>query len=124
MTDSERKANILSVYNKLGLSPSQAEGPNEADTTEEADTTKKAAASIPKYAFDIDSDDNKDNDGKDEDDINADATYGGDDKDDNTLHPWEARKKGNEESDEESLLSKDKDGDHNGHDSESSDTES
>ena len=78
MTDADRKANILSVYKDLGMSPSPAEGLDEADTTEEAYTTKKAAASIPKVANDIDSDDNKENDGKDEDDINAKATYGGD----------------------------------------------
>ena len=61
MTDAKRKANILSVYNKLGLSPPQAEGLDEADMTEEADTTKKAVASTPKDAIDIDSDDDKDN---------------------------------------------------------------
>ena len=64
MTYAKRKANILSVYKDLGLLPSLAEGLNEDDTTEEADMTKKAAASIPKGANDIDSDDNKDNDGK------------------------------------------------------------
>ena len=96
ITDDERKANILSVYNKLGLSPSQAEGLNEADTTEEADTTKKADASTLKDVIGIDRNDYKDNDGKDEDDIYANATDGGDVEDDNTLHHWEARKKGNE----------------------------
>ena len=69
MTEAERKANILMVYKDLGLSPSQAEGLDEADTTEEADTTKKAAASTPKDVNDIDSDDNKENYGEDEDDI-------------------------------------------------------
>ena len=123
MTDADRKANIMSVYKDLGFLPSPAEGLDEAETTEEADTTKKAAASIPKGANDIDSDDDKDNYGKDEDDINTEATDGGDDKDNNTLHPPEARKKGNEESDKESLFSKDKDSNHNGHDSESSDDE-
>ena len=78
MTDAKKKDNILLVYKDLGLSPSQAEVLDEADTTEEADTTKKAAASIPKVANDIDSDDNKENDGEDEDEINAKATYGGD----------------------------------------------
>ena len=95
MTDSEIKANILLVYKDLGFSPSPAEGLDEADTNEEADTTKKAAASIPKGANDIDSSDNKDNDGEDEDDINAEATDGGDDEDNSTLHPPKARKKGN-----------------------------
>ena len=56
MTDAERKANIMPVYKDLVLSPSPAEVLDEADTTEEADTTKKAAASIPKGANDIDSD--------------------------------------------------------------------
>ena len=87
MTDSERKANILSVYNKLGLSPSQSEGLDEADMAKEADTTKNLAASTPKEAIGIVSHDDKDNDGKDEDDINSDTTDGGDDEDDNTLHP-------------------------------------
>ena len=59
MTDAERKANILSVYKDLVLSPSPAEVLDEADTIEEADTTKKADASIPKGVNDIDSDDNK-----------------------------------------------------------------
>ena len=98
MNDDERKDNIMSVYNKLGLSPSQAEGLDESDTNEEADTTNKAAAFTPKDAIEIDSDDNKDNDGKDKDVFNADTTDGGDVKDNNTLHPREARKKGNEES--------------------------
>ena len=124
ITDAERKANILSVYKDLGLSSSPAEGLDEADTTEEADTTKKAAASITKGVNEIDINDSKDNDGEDEDDINTEAKYGGDDKDDNTLHPPKARKKGNEESDEESLFSKDKDSDHDGHDSDSSNDES
>ena len=101
MTDAERKANILSVYKDLGLSSSQAEGLDEADMTKEADTTKKAAASTLKDAIDIDSDDDKDNDGEDKDDINADTPDGGDVEDDSTLHPWEARKKGNEKSEEE-----------------------
>ena len=122
--DTERKANILSVYNKLGLSPSQAKGFDEADTTEEADTTKKAAASTLKDAIDIDRNDDKDNDDEDKDDINANGIYGADDEDDNTMHPPKARKKGNEESDKESLFSKDKDDDHDGHDSESSNDES
>ena len=82
------------VYKDLGLSPSQAEGLDGADMTKEADTTKKAAASIPKGANGIDSNDNKDNDGKDKDDINAEATDGGDDENNNTLHPPKARKKG------------------------------
>ena len=124
MTDTERKDNILSVYNKLVWSPSQDEGLDEADTTEEADTTKKVAVSTPKEAIDIDSDDDKDNDGKDKDDFNADTTDGGDVKDDNTLHPREARKKGNEESDEDTLFSNDKDNNHDDHNSESSDDES
>ena len=124
MTDSERKANILSVYKDLGLSLSPSEGLDEADITERADTTKKAAASIPKGVNDIDSDDDKDNGGKDKDDINAKAPYGGDDEDNNTLHHPKARKKGNEESEEESLLSKDKDSNHDGHDSDSSNDES
>ena len=115
MTDDERKSNILWVYNKLGFWPSQDEGLDEADMTEEADTKKKVAASTPKYAIDIDRDNNKDNDGKDKDDFNADTTDFGDIEDDNTLHPREARKKGNEESDEESLFSNDKENDHDGH---------
>ena len=113
----------MSVYKDLVLLPSLAEGLNEADMTEEADTTKKAAASIAKGVNEIDINDSKDNDGEDEDDINAEATDGGDDKYDNTLHPPKARKKGNEESDEESLFSKDKDSNHDGHDSDSSNEE-
>ena len=124
MTDAEIKANILSVYKDIGLSPSPAEGLDEADMTKEADTTKKADASIPKGVNDIDSDDNKDNDDKDKDDINEEAIDGGDDKDENTLHPPKARKKGDEGSDEESLFSKDKDINHDGHDSDLSDDES
>ena len=96
MTEDKRKANILQVYIKLGWSSEQAEGLYEADTTEEADTIKQAAASTPKEAIDIDSKDNKYNDGKDEDGINADAPDGGDVEDDNTLHPRKARKKRNE----------------------------
>ena len=106
------------------MSPSPAEGLDEADTIEEADTTKKAAASIPKGVNDIESDNNKYNDGEDKDDINVEATHVGDDEDNNALHPPKARKKGNEESDEESLLSKDKYSNHDGHDSDSSDDES
>ena len=124
MTDADRKANILMVYKDLGLLLSQAEGLNEADTTEEADTTKKAAASTPKYAIDIDRNNDKGNDGEDAYDINADATDGGDDEDDNTLHLPKESRKGDEESDEESLFSKDKDNAHDGHDSESTDGES
>ena len=124
MTDADRKANILSVYKDLGLSPSPAEGLNEVDTTKEADTTNKADASIPKGVNDIDSNDDKYNDGEDEDGINAEATDGGDDKDDNTLHPLKARKKVNAESDKESLFSKDKESDHDGHDSDSSNDKS
>ena len=124
MTNAERNADILKVYKNLGLSPSQSEGLDEADTTEEADTTKKAAASTPKDAIDIDSDDNKDNYGEDKDEINADAIDGADDEYDNTLHPPKARKKGNEESDDNSLFSKDKDNNHGGHESESSNDES
>ena len=103
---------------------SPTEGLDEADTTEEADTTKKVSASIPKGVNDIDSDDNKDNDGKGEDDINAEATYGGDDEDKNTLHPPKARKKDDEESDKESLFSKDKGSDHDGHETDSRDDKS
>ena len=99
MTDVERKADIMLVYKNLRFYLSQAEGLDEADMTEEADTTKNAAASTPKEAIDIDRNDDKYNDGEDEDDINADATDGADDEDDNTLHPPKARKKGNEESD-------------------------
>ena len=124
MTNDEIKANILSVYNKLGWSPDQAEDLYEADTNEEANTTKKAAASTLKDGIYIDSDDDKYNEGEDEDDINADATYGGDVEDDNTFYPREARKKGNGESEEESIFSKDKDDDHDDHESESSDGES
>ena len=51
MTDDERKANILAVCNKLGLSPDEDEGPYEDYTTEEADTTKQAAASTTKDAI-------------------------------------------------------------------------
>ena len=40
------------------------------------------------------------------------------------MHPWDAIKKGNEEIDEESLFSKDKDSYHNVHDSDSSNDES
>ena len=101
MTDDNRKANILSVYNKLGLSPSQDEGLDEADMTEEADMTKKAAASTPKDVIYIVSNDDKDNDGEEKDGFNSDTTDGGDVEDDKTLHLREARKKGNEESDEE-----------------------
>ena len=72
MTDDERKADILLVYKNLGSLPSQAEGLDEVDMTEEADTTKKATASTPKDAIDIDSYDNKDNDGEDKDDNNFD----------------------------------------------------
>ena len=104
MTDAERKANIMSLYKDLGFSPSPAEGLDEADTTKESDTTKKAAASIPKGSNDIDSNDDKDNDGKYEDDINAEATYAGDEADDDTFHPPKARKKGNEERDKDSLF--------------------
>ena len=64
MTDSKRKANILLVYKELGLTPSQSECLYEDDTTEEADTTKKADAFIPKGGNNIDSDDKKDNYGK------------------------------------------------------------
>ena len=124
MTDAKIKANILMVYKDLGFSPSQDEVLDEADTTEEADTTKKSAASTPKDAIDIDSDKDKDNDVKDKDGINADSTDGGNDKDDNTLHPPKARRKGDEESDKESLFSKDRDDDHDGHDSESIDDKS
>ena len=67
------------VYKDLSLYPSKAKGLDEADTNKEADTTKKAAASTPKYANDIASDDYKDKDGEDEDNINADTTDGGDD---------------------------------------------
>ena len=123
-TDAEIKANILSVYKDLGWSSSQAEGLDEADMTKEADTTKKAAASIPKGVNDIDSDDDKENGGKDKDDINAKAIDGGDDEDNNTLYPPKARKKGDKGSDEESLFSKDKDSNHDGHDSDSSNDES
>ena len=84
------------MYKDLGLSPSPADGLDEADTTEEADTTKKAAASIPKVVNDIDSNDDKYNDGEDGGDINSEATDVGDDEDYNTLHPTKARRKGNE----------------------------
>ena len=91
MTDAKIKA---MVNKDLPLSPSQAEVLDEADTTEEADTTKKEAASTLKDVIDIYSDDDKDNYGEDEDDINAEATYGGDDEDDNTLHPPKAKEEG------------------------------
>ena len=104
--------------------PSLAEGLDEDDTTEEADMTKKAAASIPKGANDFDSNKDKDHAGKDEDDIKSEATDCGDEKDENTLHPPKAWKKGNEESDDESLFSKNKGSNHDGHDSESSNDES
>ena len=67
---------------------------------------------------------NLDGQREDEDDINANAPDGGDVEDDNTLHLWEARKKGNEESEEESLFFKDRDDDHYDYDSESSDKRS
>ena len=124
MTDEERKANILLVYNKLVLSPSQDEGLDEADTTKVADTTKTEDDSTPKDAIEIDSDDDKYNDGKDKDDFNANTTDGGDVEDDNTLHPRTARKEVNEEREEESLFFKDSDDDHDDHDSESRDDES
>ena len=124
MIDDKRKANILSVYNKLVWSPSQDEGQDEANTTEDTDTTKKAAVSTSKDAIAIDSNDNDNNDGKDKDDFNADTTDGADVKDNNTLHPREARKKGNEESDKDTLFSNDKDDDHYNHDSKSSIDES
>ena len=124
MTDDDRKAAILAVCKKLGLPPDVQEGPYEADTIKKTDTTKQAAASTPKDAIDIDSNDDNDNDDKYENDINANAKDGGDVEDDNTLHPWKARKKGNEDREEESLFSEASDDDHDDHDSESIDDES
>ena len=104
MTDDARKASILAVCNKLGLPPDEDEGPYEADTTEETDTTKQAAASTQKHTIYIYSNDDNDNDDEDEDDINANTKDDGDVEDEKTLHPWTARKNGNEEREEESLL--------------------
>ena len=69
MNYDERKA---MVYKEFELYPSQSNGLDEADTTEEAETTKKVAASTPKDTNDIESDYDKDNDDKDEYDINPD----------------------------------------------------
>ena len=77
------------------------EGPYEADTTEETDMTEQAAAPTPEDT--IDSGNNNDNDGEDE-------------EDDNTLHPWTARKQGCENHTEESLFSEDGDDDHDDND--------
>ena len=96
MPNEERKANILQVYSKLRWLPDQAEGLYEDYTTKEVDTTEHAAASTPKDAIDIDSKDDKDNEGEYEDYINANTPDGSDVEDNNTLHPREVRKQGHE----------------------------
>ena len=88
------------------------EGPYEADTNEETDTTKQADAPTLKDPINIDSDHDNDNDDEDEDDVNADTKDDGDVEDNNTLHPWTARKQGCEEHAEESLLSEDSNNEH------------
>ena len=69
MTDDERKAAILVVYNKVGFPPDVDKGPMRLTQPRRRIRPNKSADFTAKDVIDIDSDDENHNDDEDKDDI-------------------------------------------------------
>ena len=105
MTDEEKSEEVDDAHKRLGMLPKRRKpkGPYEVDTTKEADMTEQAAAPAPEYTIEIGDNNNNNNE----------WAQGQDEGNDNTLHPWTARKQGCENDPEEKpLFSNESDNDH------------
>ena len=85
MTNEEKAEEVDDVRKRLGIltRKKKPEGPYEVDTTEESDMTEQTAAPAPEDTIEIGDDNDNDEWAHDQDE-----------DDDNTLHPWTARKQG------------------------------